>query len=303
MADAKVGHEDPLQSQDSASDDHVRNEPEKNGVAAKINEENVDKLHHLANELGEKEAGIAPVDDLELVMDKVNTLTIDDAKRYLEEMLVEHEWDYNFSTAQKKKIEDLLAGPKDEASVADWELELKSEAAICKFYSPYPEVRAVTQPVDDVNIACETIRAHLLGYLWACIAQFINSFFNSRFPQITFYSAVAQIFLYPCGKILAWVLPDWGFKFDGKRHSLNPGPWTYKEQMLSTIIVDVSLTSAYVFWNIQTETVYYHDTWLTPGYKILLLLSTQLMGLVSRLSVILTLASPIPFHMHYPLAA
>jgi len=56
-------------------------------------------------------------------------------------------------------------------------------------------------------------------------------------------------------------------------------PWTYKEQMLSTIIVDVGLTSAYVFWNIQTQTIYYHDTWLTSGYKVLLLLSTQLMGL------------------------
>lgn len=49
--------------------------------------------------------------------------------------------------------------------------------------------------------------------------------------------------------------------------------------MLSTIIVNVGLTSAYVFWNIQTEQVYYKDTWLTPGYQILLLLSTQLMGI------------------------
>lgn len=49
--------------------------------------------------------------------------------------------------------------------------------------------------------------------------------------------------------------------------------------MLSTIIVDVGLYSVYVFWNIQTETVYYGDQWLTAGYKILLILSTQLMGL------------------------
>jgi len=90
---------------------------------------------------------------------------------------------------------------------------------------------------------------------------------------------VAQIFLYPCGSLLAWLLPDWGVKIFGKRVSLNPGPWTYKEQMLSTLIVNVSWTSAYVFWNIQTETVYYQDKWLTPGYKILLLLSTQAMGL------------------------
>lgn len=126
---------------------------------------------------------------------------------------------------------------------------------------------------------CETLRAHLLGYCWACIAQFINSLFNSRFPAITFQSQVAQILLYPCGTFLAWVLPDWGFTIGGKRHSLNPGPWSYKEQVLSTIIVDVGLTSAYVFWNIQTQEIYYEDDWLTPAYKILLLLSTQMMGL------------------------
>lgn len=156
---------------------------------------------------------------------------------------------------------------------------MKSETAINMFFSPYPEVRAVTTPDDDPTILCETIRAHLLGYCWAVVAQFINSFFNSRYPSITFQSAVAQLLLYPSGTFLAWALPDWGFTVRGTRHSLNPGPWTYKEQMLSTIIVDVGLLSVYVFWNIQTETVYYGDTWLTPAYKILLILSTQLMGL------------------------
>ena len=63
----------------------------------------------------------------------------------------------------------------------------------------------------------------MLGYTWAVIGQFVNSFFNSRFPAITFQSAIAQILLYPCGTALAWALPDWGFTFRGTRHSLNPG--------------------------------------------------------------------------------
>ena len=88
-----------------------------------------------------------------------------------------------------------------------------------------------------------------------------------------------QVLLYPCGMFCAWVLPDWGFTAFGGRISLNPGPWTYKEQILSTLIVNVSYTSAYVFWNIQTQEIYYDQKWLTPGYKILLLLSTQCMGL------------------------
>lgn len=78
---------------------------------------------------------------------------------------------------------------------------------------------------------------------------------------------------------LAWALPDWGVAVRGTRVSLNPGAWSYKEQMLATVIVDVSIYSTYCFSNIQTQTVFYHDAWLTAEYGILLLLSTQLMGL------------------------
>ncbi|ERS95325.1 uncharacterized protein SPSK_01435 [Sporothrix schenckii 1099-18] len=253
-----------------------------------------EKVHDLVDKLGDTATGLAPADDIAFVMDKIDTLSVDEARAILEKMLVDHEYDYNFSQLQRDKISALLKGPaSSDSDVAskegegagtgtdtdDWELRLKTEAAINKFYSPYPEVRAVSAPTDDPSIPCETIRAHLLGYIWAALAQFTNSLFNSRFPTISLTSAVAQILLYPCGLLLAWVLPDWGFTFRGQRVSLNPGPWTYKEQMLATIIVDVGLTSAYCFWNIQTQTVYYGDKWLTPGYGILLLLSTQLMGL------------------------
>lgn len=217
--------------------------------------------------------------DVEVVMDKVNSLSIEECRKLIEELLEDHKYDYNFSQSQKAKLRDLLGGPDQHQSVGEWEIILKKETAINIFYSPYPEVRSVAEPDDDVNIACETIRAHLLGYLWACIAQFVNSLFNARYPTISIASSVAQVFLYPCGLLMAWVLPDWGITIFGKRHSLNPGPWTYKEQMLSTIIVNVGLTSAYCFWNIQTQQVYYKDQWLTSEYMILLLLSTQLMGL------------------------
>ncbi|PTB40311.1 uncharacterized protein TrAFT101_004639 [Trichoderma asperellum] len=238
-----------------------------------------DAVHDLAEKLGDRVTGTAPLDDIEYVMDKIETLTVEESKEIIQKLLKDHEYDYNFSNSQREKLATLTEGPSDGQDPEEWELELKTEAAINKFYSPYPEVRAITTPTDDVNIPCETIRAHLLGYIWAVLAQFTNSLFNSRFPSITLTSAVAQILLYPCGLLLALVLPDWGFTIRGQRISLNPGPWSYKEQMLSTIIIDVGLTSAYCFWNIQTQTVYYKDKWLTPGYGILLLLSTQLMGL------------------------
>ncbi|KAG5979052.1 hypothetical protein E4U55_005617 [Claviceps digitariae] len=236
-------------------------------------------LNDLAAKLGENEDGIAPMDDIEYVMDKIETLTVEQSRDILEGLLKHHEYDYNFSESQRVKIRALLDGPPETQSIEDWQTKLKTEAAINKFYSPYPEVRAITTPTDDVNIPAETIRAHLLGYLWAVLAQFSNSLFNSRFPAIYITSAVIQILLYPCGLFLALVLPDWGFKIGGQRYSLNPGPWSYKEQMLATIIINVGISSAYCFSNIQTQTIYYKDKWLTPGYCILLLLSTQLMGL------------------------
>lgn len=251
---------------------------EKTGLPGTVH--NVEAIvHNLAEKLGDGDNGIAPMDDIEHVMDKIDTLTIEECKDIIEKLLKFHEYDYNFSAVQRVKLAALIEGPLEGQSTEEWELELKTETAVNKFYSPYPEVRAISTPTDDVNIPCETLRAHLLGYIWAILAQFTNSLFNSRFPSITLTSAVTQILLYPCGIFLAWVLPDWGFTVGGKRISLNPGPWSYKEQMLSTIIVDVGLTSAYCFWNIQTQTVYYKDKWLTPGYGILLLLSTQLMGL------------------------
>lgn len=236
-------------------------------------------VHRLADKLGDGQDAIAPVTDIEHVMDKIETLTVEECRVILVEMLEYHEYDYNFAQAQRDKISRLLDGPTKEQSTDDWELELKTETAVCKFFSPYPEVRAITEPFDDLDMPAETIRAHLLGYIWAVLSQFNNSLFNSRWPQILVSSVVIQVLLYPCGLLLAYILPDWGFNFRGKRVSLNPGPWSYKEQVLSTIIVDVGLTSAYCFWNIQTQTIYYQDKWLTPGYGILLLLSTQLMGL------------------------
>lgn len=284
MAPPPIGVDDLSTETDRSSSEHVQSEKEAiqtetYETAKGTHTVTVEATHNLAHKLGENQDGLAPVGDIEHVIGKVDTLTVEECRLYIEKFLKEHNYDYNFNENQRQKLEALLAGPGEDQSIEDWELQLKTETAINKFYSPYPEVRAVTTPDDDPSILCETIRSHFLGYAWACIAQFVNSLFNSRFPMITFQSVFAQLLLYPSGKFLAWVLPDWGITLRGKRHSINPGPWTYKEQMFATIIVDVGYTSAYVFWNIQTQTVYYDNKWLTPAYKILLLLSTQCLGL------------------------
>jgi len=183
-------------------------------------------VHQLAEKAGDREDGMAPIDDIEHVMDKIDTLTIEECGAILQKLLKDHEYDYNFASSQREKLTKLLQGPAEGESTEEWELKLKTETAVNHFFSPYPEVRSVSEPTDDPSIPAETLRAHFLGYMWAIIAQFTNSLFNSRFPTITLSSSVAQILLYPCGQALAWALPDWGFQFRGRRISLNPGAWS-----------------------------------------------------------------------------
>lgn len=246
------------------------------------------RLHHTQSEVqrladrlgGDNENLVAPMDDVEYVMDKIDAMTVDEARDIIITMLKEHEYDYNFSLHLREQLTTLLEGPQEkDPNGGDWVTEIKTAAALNKYYSPYPEVRAITTPEDDPDLPCETIRAHLVGLIWAAIAQFTNSLFTSRFPGISLTSAVAQVLIYPTGMLLSFILPDWGFNIRGQRLSLNPGRWNHKEQMLATIITNVSVNTGYCFWNIQTQTIYYKDKWLTPEYEILLLLSTQLLGI------------------------
>jgi len=123
---------------------------------------------------------------------------------------------------------------------SDWDFDLKAEAAIIHYHSPYPEVRSVTDPFDDPNTSAETFRSYFLGMVWMAGITALNTFFSLRQPGIKINSTVVQLLLAPCGQFLAKVLPDWGFTFRGTRHSLNPGPWSYKEQTFATIIFTIA---------------------------------------------------------------
>lgn len=256
--------------------------------------EDMDTIDHTS--LVEEKAGIDDVDvhvnqnelyddrfvphaDVEYVQDRIEGVTIEECREYTIDFLHYHEHDYNVSPMLRERFKQLLEGPSSAQTVEDWALQFKTEVALCKYYSPYPEVRAVAAPTDDESMSCETIRAVFLGYAWAVMGQFTNTLFMSRLPGISVSSSFIQIMLYPCGVGLSKILPDWGITIAGTRHSLNPGPWTYKEQMLSTIIFDVGLGSAYCVYNIQTQALYYKDAWLTPGYGVTLLLASQLLGL------------------------
>lgn len=243
------------------------------------------------------------------MLEKINQLEIPEALDILREYLKEHDGDVNISTHQYDNIQELVnnssavhsnlkasfkdyddtkkgsveeavfsSGSLESDPSADWALKVKTEAGMIAYWSPYAEVRAVTDPYDDPTVPCETLRVYIIGLVWMVLGAFINQYFSERFPSITLSSYVVQLFVYPCGVFLAKVLPLWKIKVWKWTWDLNPGPWTYKEQMLATICYSVSGAAPYVSYNIHVQKLFYHDKWATFGYQVLLSLATNFMG-------------------------
>lgn len=83
------------------------------------------------------------------------------------------------------------------------------------------------------------------GLVWACGLAAINQFFYPRQPQIQISYYLAQLFGAMMGRFAAAVLPSTVF-FPSSRFAftLNPGPWSLKEQSLITIMANVSYCKA-----------------------------------------------------------
>lgn len=164
--------------------------------------------------------------------------------------------------------------------LTSWEMQVKVEAAIIAYHSPYQEVRSVTDPFDDPTIPCETLRMYIAGLIWTAAGTFVDQFFSQRQPKITLSTSCVQLLLYPTGMLMAYIFPKWKFRVWRYEIDLNPGPWSHKEQMLATLFYSVLGGVAYVSYNIHVLKVkrYYGVTWVTWGYQILLMLSTNFLG-------------------------
>ncbi|KAK4108537.1 OPT superfamily oligopeptide transporter [Canariomyces notabilis] len=222
---------------------------------------------------------LAPNGEGDYILDKINNMTEEEALAIVSESHKFFADDWNFPTEMRSRMGRLLEGRKAYGEFYDRDLRI--DAVMLRYSSPYPGVRAVADPVDDQNVPIETIRAYFLGISWAIIGTFMSTFFNSRFPSIGLSGSVIQILLFPCAKFLEWALPDWGITVWGVRHSLNPGPWTFKEQMLSTITFNIAIytTNSYGMILVQRLDLFYGLDFVTFGYQLMLTLFVQLMGM------------------------
>lgn len=125
---------------------------------------------------------LAPNGEGEYILDKINSMSEEEALAIIQESLEFHRDDWNFPSDMRDRMEKLLLGIK--AYGEFYERDLRVDAVMMKWSSPYPGVRAVASPIDEAQVPTETIRAYLLGISWAVIGTFMSTFFNSRFPAI-----------------------------------------------------------------------------------------------------------------------
>ena len=183
---------------------------------------------------------IAPARDVQMILEKVIEMTDEEAMQVILDAIEFHKMDPNFPPWTMSKLRELVRGYKAcDMSEDDWSFDIRTEASILKYHSPYPEVRSVTDPFDDPDSPCETFRAYVLGLIFMCGATGLNTFFSQRQPAISLSSLIMQLLLAPCGWFWARTVPDWHIPLGKWRVPINNGPWTFKEQCFATVLFTI----------------------------------------------------------------
>lgn len=216
--------------------------------------------------------------DLKFILDKIINMSNKKVLDIYQNTSKHHQNDPNFPTESWEYIHNVLDKKIDIDETFEENFKAKLAAALIYHHSPYPEVRAVTDLSDDPNEPVETIRSYTIAVIWLVIGAGINEFFSHRQPSIYLPSSVISVLMYPCGKLWELIMPNCNINFFGKKLPLNPGPYSYKEQMFALTLTTVGTSSVYVSYNIVTQVKFYHLKWISFGYQLLLTLSTQTMG-------------------------
>jgi hypothetical protein len=131
-----------------------------------------------------EEDDIAPASDVTIILEKIIEMDEEHAMDICANAITYHASDPNFPSVTMAKLKHLVLGYKGaDMDPADWSFEVRTEACMFYWHSPYPEVRSVTDPFDDFTIPVETPRAYFLGMAFMSGATLINTFFSPRQPS------------------------------------------------------------------------------------------------------------------------
>ncbi|CAF3574204.1 unnamed protein product [Rotaria sordida] len=97
--------------------------------------------------------------------------------------------------------------------------------------SPYEEVAVNISNTDDPTILCLTVRSIFIGILLTCVMAFLSQFFALRTSPLDLNNGIIILLAYMIGKLMSIILPERVCHI-----TLNPGPFTFKEHTLITIM-------------------------------------------------------------------
>lgn len=107
---------------------------------------------------------LAPNGEAEYILDKINNMSEEEAVDIVTESLRFHSDDWNFPSDMRERMGRLLQGRKLYGEFYDRDLRI--DATMMRWSSPYPGVRAVQELEMNDHIPIETFRAYFLGIGW-----------------------------------------------------------------------------------------------------------------------------------------
>lgn len=182
-----------------------------------------------------------------------------------------HKWDPFLDIEKLDDVDHALA-------TGDIEKEAAIEGALLVEDSPYPEVRAAVHSTDDSDLPVSTIRAWTIGFVLCTVVSACNILLGLRRSPTTISSTVVQLIAYPIGRGWHAVVPCKTFKVFGYSLELNPGPFNVKEHTLIVMMTAAGATVSYAIDILLAQEIYYNQ-YFGWGFQILLIVSTQAMGL------------------------
>ena len=138
---------------------------------------------------------------------------------------------------------------------------------------------AFVPTTDDVNIPSFTWRSALLGTIWGIFLGTCNSLLSFRTNAFSIPVFLAVLLSYPMGTFLA-VLPAAMVTIGPFTVNLNPGPFSIKEHVLTTIIASSCANVAYGLENVvaQKSTLFMGNNSITFAESLAWVLTTQFLG-------------------------